>query len=407
MMGLTVWKDAWKSLRAHRLRTSMAMLGVVIGVAGVVVISGSARSGRTTVFSELESFGLQVVYVYRDFRGAQRPEQKTAGSGLDMDDVAQVQRECVRIRATAPVVSRTGVWAAAGSRQAVANLLAVGPRYFEIRRESPGWGRMLLPSDDEGHFAVAVLDQEAAERLFGAAEGALGREVRIEGLLCEVVGVLAKKERSFLSSLGVSQEGFGKVHVPIGLYLRKQQKKDVSYVIADVRKGTPPSEGARDIEGVLARRRQGRIEFTSSTLQDTVKSTGRILGIVEALGTVGAILALVVGGIGIMNILMASVLERTQEIGIRRALGATRAEIAQLFLCEGVSLAFLGGLVGIGLGLSIVTSMSGLVGNRVEVAWGYVVLAAAMAVLTGLLAAGYPARRAARLQPLEALRNPT
>lgn len=404
MNPATAILEALASIRAQRFRTVLAAIGIVIGVAGVVVISGSARSGREAVFRELATFGLDVVYVFRDYRGDRPEDLRASGSGITLEDVERTSRECRFIRACSPVFRVDSAWAQAGPRETVVNCFGVTPEYFTARRERAAHGRLILPSDDEARYPAAVLDEEAAVRLFGDASCAVGCPLRIEGLSCVVVGVLGRKERGLLESLGMATESYGRVHVPIRTILHQRNLRTVDYLVAALQPGVPANQGAGVIAAILARRHAHRVSYTSTSMEETAASAARILWIVEALGTLGAALALIVGGIGIMNVLLAGVAERTREIGIRRALGATRGDIAVLFILEGLALALAGGTAGILSGIAVIRLLPGMLGHPIEVSWAYVAVASVMAALTGVLAAGYPAHRASHLEPAVALR---
>ena len=396
---IEVLRVALTSIRGNLFRAALTMLGVIIGVAAVITMLALGTGAQRAVEQQLEALGANVITVTTWMRFAQGIAREQA---LTTDDAVALRSEARNVSAVAPEQS---------SRQQVKlgnrnlNLSVIGTTQdhavvngFELQA-----GRMLTAIDDSSRRRVAVLGGEVPEQLGTTGEALLGRSILIKSLPFEVVGVYRKK----------GAIGFGNpdddIYIPVSTSEYRVVGNDrVQNIAVQVAPGVEPAQAMVEIERVV-RREHGLApgadnDFTVVDRKQflaTQQQTTQILSFLLA-GIAGV--SLVVGGIGIMNIMLVTVTERTREIGIRKALGATRTNILTQFLTESVVLCVLGGLLGMLLGTGAARALAKFAGWQTYVTLDALLLAFAFSAGVGLVFGLWPARRASKLDPIAALR---
>jgi putative ABC transport system permease protein len=410
---LDMLSESLVSLRDHRLRSALSVLGIAIGIAAVIVIGTVSKGGREAIFSELQTFGLKSIWVFRDFKVTDPRRAELPGTGIDNEDLDSVVAGgcCRAIELLTPIIY--------GNRTAAGRLLArvedrysrgqfegVNQHYLAINNDSIVMGRALNAQDVARKQAVAVIGDEVRDELFGAQANPIGREMRIAERKFEVIGVLAHKDRSFLASIGAGggQDVNRRVLMPYGKLQQMLARKDV-----DLLQGQAASQGeaqdmAAQLVAHLKRRHRGDYEYRSETMAQYITTAERILDGVSMIGIVAAAVSLVVAGLGVLSIMSTSVLERTREIGLRKALGGSEREILFQFLVEAAMISTIGGLIGLVLGYVASLTIAALTGFPLIPSAPVIVTALGVSVLVGLLSGYYPAYRASNLRPVEALR---
>jgi ABC-type antimicrobial peptide transport system permease subunit len=396
---------AIEELKNNRLRTSLTLLGVVIGVAAVIMVGSVAKSGRETIFRELKTFGLKSVWVYKSHVSSQLGKTAKRGTGINIDDVKAISREAVNVHSVSPVVQKWRWAAKRGSRLTRVNLFAVESFYDRINNDAVDEGRFLLPDDVKYGRAVCVIGEKVAANLFGEGS-AVGNEIRVGGHKYMVVGVLLRKDRDFIMSIGsaAGRDANTRVIIPVSAYLRQYNTREVNYVQAEAREIFLAEQAAAEIKEILRRRHRRDYEYESQTMQQYIATTNNVLRVVSWIGGLAAAISLVVGGIGIMNIMTASVVERTREIGIRKALGARRSDISVQFVTESTVISLLGGIIGVAVGAGGVLVVQWVSHRPLMLAGEYVLFSLIVCCAVGVLAGIYPAVRASAMDPVEALR---
>ncbi len=384
---------ALEALRANRLRSALTMLGVVIGVAAVVVLVAIGTGAKHEVTSQVEGLGSNIVIVVPGkfaFGSAPTVSRLTL---TDVDALGRILGDPTAVAATLT----SGEEVRAGSRTAFATVDGTNPNVQRVFDRPVDRGRYIRAVDVDTRRRVVVLGSQIAQTLFPDLDP-LGRQVSIAGVRFRVVGIFTRVGATF----GVDRDI--EVHIPITAAQRLFGTERVDALAVRA-----PSAGAvgRVKSAVLAalERRYPSTEFSAVTQTQILGTIGRILSLLTLVLAAIAAISLLVGGVGVSNIMLVNVRERTSEIGLRKALGARQRDILLQFLIEAVLLTGLGGLLGIGLGVGGALLLNALSPLPALIAWWSPLLAFAVSVGVGVLFGVVPARRAGRLAPVVALRS--
>jgi len=397
--------EAWRAMTLNGLRTGLTMLGMVIGVGAVVLMLAVGDGARHTVNEQIRAMGSNLFMV---LSGASTSSGVRMGSGTkptitraDADALTKLSS----LDGVAPVQTQTAQLAYGASNWS-AQVYGVTPEFLRIRDWAVEAGQGISDTDVRSAARVVVLGQVAKKELFGS-EDPVGKTVRIKNLPFTVVGVAAGKGQS-LSGRDQDDVAFVPLTTAQSKLFGVPFPGTVGFIMARAKSSEVMDDAEAEIRQTLRQRhRLGERESDDFTVRnlsstaETAATTARILTIM--LGTIASI-SLVVGGIGIMNIMLVSVTERTREIGIRMAVGARRRDILLQFLLEAILICGIGGTVGVLLGIGGAWLVSDLAGMTVVVSGTAILLAFAFSAATGIFFGYYPAHKAARLQPVEALR---
>jgi len=406
-----------KTLLLHKLRSFLTMLGVVFGVGSVIAMLAVGEGASKEALEQIRKLGSHniivdsVKSVEEDTRNVR---VRMSIYGLLYEDQPRIAQSFPAVRRTVPVkvVRKEG---RLGTRALELRVVGTTPAWFELVRRPVIAGRVLTARDEEERANAVVLTEHGARRLL-ATEATVGESLRIGGDVFEVVGIVRSesgvggamqtpdREIDAYISLAVARERFGDVFSQRAAGSRIRELVELHQLIVEVDSIQHVEATAQGIAALLDRfhkRKDWRISVPLALLRQA-EATKRTFNIV--LGSIAGI-SLLVGGIGIMNIMLASVTERTREIGIRRAIGAKRRQIVGQFLVETVVLSTTGGLIGVGIGLLIPWIISRFAGMPTVVPLYSLLLSVGISMGVGILFGIYPALRAARLDPIEALRH--
>lgn len=402
---------ALSNMRTNKLRTGLTLLGVIIGVAAVIIVGAIGMSGRDAILDELKSFGLKTVYVWRDWRNDDPDRLEQGGEAMTLDDLEAIKEGCKRITRIAPVNSDWVVWARYKGKTARVSLDATTPPYKDIQNEEVTAGRFLSQQDIDKRRRVCVVGVEVIKRLFGEGAPSIGREIYLinqgKTKRYTIIGVLKRKDTPLLASVTGDPEMTElnrRVIIPISVFQREANSREVYSIAAEAASSDVAKEAAEEIKQILTRRHKAKFDYQSETMQQHIETTNAILGTVGWIAAISASISLLVGGIGIMNIMVSSVVERTREIGIRKSLGGRNRDIFLQFLTEAVTISMIGGGVGCGLGIGATLIIQILSKKPHLLSTYFIVLGLFISIGVGILSGLYPALRAARLDPVEALR---
>jgi putative ABC transport system permease protein len=400
----------WEALRLalqtilrNALRSFLTVLGVVIGVAAVIAMVTVGQGSTAKVTADVGALGANLLIV--------RPGQPQQGPGasagtaepFSLRDADALGAEVASVRVAAPASSRQ-MTAIAGSLNRTTTVTGADNRYLDAREIAVALGRRFYDSEARSGTAVCILGQTVRHELFGAGDP-LGQTIRLKSVACRVVGVA---EALGASSFGTDQDDF--ILIPIRAFQRRiAGNTDVSLIYAAIRTGVTTEAGKAEIERLMRERRRigpgQEDDFNVFDMKQIASVLTGITGVLTGLLSGVAAISLLVGGIGIMNIMLVSVTERTREIGIRLAIGATEGQVLTQFLVEAVMLSGLGGLIGVALGLAL--GATGSYALSVPFAPDPVILLLAFgfSAAVGVIFGYFPARHAARMNPIDALRH--
>ena len=409
MTFLATLKVALTALRTNKLRSALTMLGIIIGVGAVIAMVGVGAGAQARVEDQIRSLGSNLVIVLSGnvISGGAR-----MGSGsqptISEDDAYALQREIATIEASAPQLRGSGQVVFGNSNWST-SILGITPEYFVARSWSTTSGRPIESSDIESGAKVVMLGQTVARNLFGEADP-VGETIRVRRVPHVIVGVLERKGQSM-----VGQDQDDVVLIPISTARKRvlggQQVKSrsVQSITVKVWEGQDVAAAEQEMRSLLRQRHRlqpsQEDDFFLRNLSEVLTAQEESSRVLAMLLAAIASVSLVVGGIGIMNIMLVSVTERTREIGLRMAVGARGRDILLQFLVEAVTLALIGGLVGIVLGVAASFAVGHFAGWRTEMNAAAIVLAVTFAGAIGVFFGFYPARKAARLAPIDALRH--
>jgi macrolide transport system ATP-binding/permease protein len=396
-------RSALRAIRANKLRSALSMLGILIGVTAVIAMLAIGKGAQKSVETQLSSLGSNLVMLF--------PMSPRSGGGvrgamgsfsrLAMDDVAAIRRAHPGVVRAAGEVSGN-VQVVYGDKNANTNLTGAEPEYADMRNSQAYYGRFFTPEENEQMARVALLGPTVITALFGDADP-VGRTINVNSVKFKVIGVLPRK------GSGGFQDQDDKIVVPLKTAMKKVLGRQYLGTISIETTGPEQTEPVIVAVRALMRKSHRLPDYKEddftlrnmAEIQAALTGTSKIFSLL--LGIVAAI-SLVVGGIGIMNIMLVSVSERTREIGLRKAIGATRRAVLIQFLIEAVAMSTCGGLLGIALGMAIAFGMSYFAGWAAVVTPQSVLLAFVFSSGTGIVFGFWPARKASLLSPIEALR---
>ena len=392
------------ALRANKLRSLLTMLGIVIGVGAVIAVVALGTGAQQAVKDRISALGTTLLTVNP---GQQRGQGVAIGGAqqrLTVEDAKAVDEHAMHLLGVQPEM-RSMQQIVFGNKNASTQIIGTTPNYLEVRKYTMAVGKMFTAADDEGRQRVAVVGNTVVNNLgLTSPEAIVGETVRIRGTQFTVVGVMAPK-----GSANAFQDPDDEILVPIQTARFRVNGSDrLASISALAASEDEIPDAMAEIQRVLRRQhkiRQGlpddfQIRNQADILQTTQETTQVMTYLLSGIAAV----SLLVGGIGIMNIMLVSVTERTREIGIRKALGATKLNILFQFLIEAVVLCLLGGSIGIVLGAGGAVAFHRFAGWNTEVGISSVIVAFAFSAFVGVVFGVYPARRAASLDPITALR---
>jgi len=393
---------AFRAIRANKLRSGLTMLGIIIGVGAVITMVALGTGAQKAVQERIAALGANVFTVFAGqarFSGVRITDRTI----LSTDDYEALVRDGKLLKAVVPEMQQS-LQVKYGNQNYNLNIVGTTANYIEVRNYTVPYGRMFTPGDDEARQRYAVLGY-SVPRMLGANPGAMIHQtLLIRGIPFEIIGILSEKGAA---------GGFGNPDEQILIPLQtakyrifgSNRLRTISVEVAD---GVPIQQGMVDLERILRREHKIRPgaenDFTVRNPQDILSTQQEATQVFTTLLASIAAVSLVVGGIGIMNIMLVSVTERTREIGLRKAVGATRRDILLQFLVEALALCLIGGLLGILLGAGAAVALSRFMQWNTLISGEAVALAFGFSALVGLFFGIWPARRAARLDPIAALR---
>ncbi|QLE48548.1 FtsX-like permease family protein [Nostoc sp. C057] len=395
---------AGKTLLSNKLRSALTMLGIVIGNASVIAMIGIGEGGQKYVNKQLESLGPNVLFILPGNQETQRISFEVPKT-LVLQDADAIASQVPTVVGVAPELNRRQV-VTYSNRNTDVNIIGTTPSFLLVRDFETAKGRFFSEVDIKRNNQVVVLGGDLAEKLFGNSN-AIGQQLRIGNTSFQVIGILIAKG----SSVGADYDDAALI--PITTSANRLVGKNspygiaLDYLVAAARDSESVDAAEFQIANLLRLRHKinGEDDFTIRSQKDALQTVGQITGALTIMLAAIAGISLFVGGIGIMNIMLVSVTERTQEIGLRKAIGATEQDILLQFIIEAVIVSAAGGLVGTAVGISGILLVGALTPLEASLSPVAITMAVGVSGGIGLFFGVVPARRAAKLDPIVALRS--
>ena len=406
-------RSSRSTLRHGKTRSLLTMLGIVIGISSVIVLMSIGASAQDYILGQVQGLGSNLIIVIPGGSGNGRFQSPAQAQGIVVTSL--VKQDAVNLARDPSVAAvteeaRGQATASFGDNSEVTTFDGVPANFFSVRNFVVANGYPFTQGDVNSYNHVAVIGSHLAKVLFGPASDPVGQYINVKNIQFRVVGVLAPKGTG---AFGINQDDLVLVPITVAqtqmlgityyndIMVQANSNYNISFAEQRVRTILEQDHGITD---------PNKDDFTIETQQDVLSLLGNITSILTLFLAAIASISLIVGGIGIMNIMLVSVIERTKEIGLRKSVGATDKDILQQFLVEAVVLTFVGGVIGIALGAIVVGAAWFVINNIAGIAWTFefplsaILLAVAVSSVTGIVFGLYPARQAAKKSPVEALR---
>ncbi len=406
-------KSSRATLRHGKTRSLLTMLGIVIGISSVIILMSIGASAQDYILAQVQGLGSNLIIIIPGGTNNGKFSSPAAAQGiivtsLKQQDVDALQRD-PSIAAVTEEVRGQGDAVYSDNAETV-TFEGVPANFFSVRNFEVAKGYAFTQDDVNSFNHVAVIGSSLADTLYGVGSDPVGQFIRLKNMQFRVVGVLAKKGTG---AFGIDQDNI--VLVPITVGQKQMLGTDYfSDIEVEANSAYTIDFTKSRVQSILEQNHNitdpNKDDFTIQTQQDVLSLLGNITSILTLFLAAIASISLVVGGIGIMNIMLVSVIERTKEIGLRKSVGATNKDILQQFLVESVMLTFIGGIIGIAVGALVVGTAYLVIAKVLAIAWTFefpisaVMTAVAVSSVTGIILGIYPARQAARKSPIEALR---
>ena len=389
---------ALDTFRLYKVRFALTALGMVIGTASLILVVTVGLTGKQYVLNQIEGIGANMIYAFHEGQGAINP---TAQDSLTVADMEAVEREVNGVVAVSPMVQlHTRVSTRNGREQDVL-ILGVGPQYDDIRNLDVLAGRFFDEADSQAHSKVAALTQHLAQQMYGSQQAALGHTVKIMGLPFTVIGTFKERVETF----GQSELAGDTIAIPYPAsryFLPNDALDQIFFSMADL---TQVPAATQRIKAVLQSRHRPESVYRVENLAQLITVAGKTANALTVVLLLVSAVTLLVGGVGIMNIMLATVSARTREIGIRKAVGATSAHIRLQFLSEAVLISIAGGVIGSLVGLALPISIRVFTEYRIPISGLSALIGVFVSSLVGIVFGTAPAARAAQMDPIESLHH--
>jgi putative ABC transport system permease protein len=395
-----ILKLALDSFRASKLRFALTALGMVIGTASVILVVTIGMTGKQYILQELQKIETNSVELEYAGGGATAAERVLYNDSLTRDDEKAVLAQLPGVIYSSPIIQMHDRINFGGGVVKDALVLGVSPQYQNIRNLLVPVGRFLDDQDDSAHIKCAVVTEKFAHDRFGSSDAAVGQTFEISGLPFNIIGVFKESFDDF----GNSEIEDQTILIPFSVARYFSGSENVRQIYFSMRSMDEVTDAATEIVRIVHARHRPDSVYKTQTLTAYLSMAANIADILTAVLILVATVTLAVGGVGIMNIMLANVRARVREIGIRKALGATRREIKLQFLAEAIIISLAGGIVGTIVGLALPLSVRFFTDYSIPVSPWSVVIALTSATLVGVIFGTVPATRAAQLDPVEALK---
>ena len=389
---------AIETFRSNQTRFILTSLGMVIGTASLILVVTIGLTGKQYLLQQIQNVGSNMMVA--EFQGGDVSGNESAGDLLTVDDLNAVRKQVPGLSASSPMVELHDRITVPGGKERDIMVLGVSWQYLYVRNLDVLAGRFFEGRDEQARNKVAVITQTLANTLYSSQSAAIGQQIKLSGLPFTVIGTFRERVDTF----GQSEISEDTILIPYTVARFFTNSDSVTQLFLSVADSNEVPRATQDIENVLRSRHRPEAVYKVSNLTQLLSVASKTANTLSTVLLLVSVLTLLVSGVGIMNIMLATVNARIREIGVRKAVGATNAEIRAQFLTEAMLISLSGGIVGIFLGLALPFSVRFITDYRVPISGWSVVIAVAVSTLVGVLFGTAPAARAAQLDPVESLR---
>lgn len=393
-----IFSFAYDTFCSNKVRFLLTALGMVIGTASLILVVTIGLTGKQYVLNQIQSIGANLIYV--EYEGGQQRLSNAAPDQLTVDDLKAAQNIVPGIVAASPVVNMSDRIPVGGGKERDIQILGVYPQYLTVRNLVITSGRFFDAQDSQAHNKVGVITEKMAQQLYGSDDEAVGKIIKLNGLPFVLIGTFRERVNTF----GQSEVTDSTMVIPYSVSRYFTDSLTVKQIYFSLADSSMVPTATEQIRRVIQSRHRAESVYNVTNLTELVAVAERAANALTLMLLLVAAVVLLVSGIGIMNIMLATVSARIREIGIRKALGATNREIRFQFLSEAVLISVGGGLIGVVIGLAIPYSVRFLTEYRLPVSGLSAIVAIVVSSLVGILFGTVPAARAAKLDPVESLR---
>jgi len=391
--------QAVAAFRADKVRATMTALGMVIGTSSLILVVTVALSGKQYVLQQIENIGTNLVWA--EYRGlVNAGASASVKDYLTFEDMDAVRQQVAQVKAATPVLNLHERISVGGGKEKEILILGVDPSYQQVRRMLVVAGRFFDDYDSEQFSKVCLITQKYAEAHYGGADLALGQTIKVAGVPFVIIGAF----RESMETFGRSEIQDDTILIPYTVARRLTGTKYINQIYFTMYNAESVTAGTREILKVIKSRHRPESQYNVDNLTEVLQVAERTANAFTLILLLFAVITLIVGGVGIMNIMLATVSTRIREIGIRKAVGATSIEIEFQFLIEAVLISLVGGIIGTLLGLAIPFSLRLFTDAYLPIPFSAAVVAILASCSVGIIFGTLPARLAARLDPIESLR---
>jgi len=391
---------AYDTFCTNRIRFVLTAFGMVVGTASLILVVTIGLTGKQYVIGQLQAIGSNMIYAYYE-GGANAATSTTSQDRLTVDDMRAVRGQVMGIRAASPLVELHDRIAVAGGKERDILVLGVSPEYLNVRNLMVSAGRFFDEDESSARTKVAVVTETFAIKQFGTTDAAVGREIQLFGLPFTIIGVFRERIDTF-GETEISDQTILIPYTVARFFTGDDYVKQIFFSMGDA--GDVQRATSLIHQVIQARHRPDSV-YKVQNLSQLLDVAAKIANALTTVLLLVSAITLIVSGIGIMNIMLATVNSRIREIGVRKAVGATNREIKYQFLAEALFISITGGLLGIIIGLALPFSLRFLTSFRVPISGLSAIIAIGVSTLVGVLFGTVPATRAARLDPVLSLRH--
>ncbi len=389
---------AVETFRVSKVRFLLTALGMVIGTASLILVVTIGLTGKQYLLQQIQNIGSNMMVA--EYQGGGIYGRDASSDFLTLEDLRAVREQVPGIDNASPMIQFHDRVAVPGGKEREVIVLGVSWEYMLVRNLVVLSGRFFDDSDTQARNKVAVVTQKLALTLYGSEDAAIGKEIKLSGLPFTVIGTFRER----VDTLGQSEISEDTILVPYTVARYFTNSDEVKQLFFSVSDSSEVPRATKEIHDVLQSRHRPESVYRVDNLTQLLDVAAKTANTLSKVLLLVSVLTLIVSGVGIMNIMLATVNARTREIGVRKAVGATNAEIRAQFLTEAVLISLSGGMVGTALGLALPFSVRFITNYRVPISGWSVIIAVVVSSLVGVLFGTAPAARAARFEPVESLR---